>query len=449
MENNITTLSKCTDEYDQNCNLNNVASGQNFEITLFLLDPYGQITIFDDGYAFINLINNDIVQNISQMYNYTLPNIRGIKTAKILKGKVTFQLANIIGIPGSSVKVIFQCDVISQFYGDYLTQNSYHKATSETNDYYFELNMLLRACIRGEIYNHLNSICYFCPLNQYSLVVNESSCRICPLHANCQGGDQIIIEYGYWRSSLDSNEIYKCNTLNHPCLGGLNSICDNGYTGIICGTCIFNNDRKYFKKGGYYCESCENLWIYTLIIGFILIFIFRFGAVMVDNKKEDKHNYVLIKLIATHFQTMTFISVIQLDLFHLQNFLANIFGFQISFSSANSIFSIIECFKDHFSFTSIYVIKLLFSVIFMFSIFFFNVFFWILRGQIKKLPLTVTKLNLKNSLLITVSFFQPSLINFYIQNLSCDIYDGVEYLAFDLNQICWDFNHTLFSFLIC
>ena len=169
---------------------------------------------------------------------------------------------------------------------------------------------------------------------------------------------------------------------------------------------------------------------------------------MVDNKKEDKHNYVLIKLIATHFQTMTFISVIQLDLFHLQNFLANIFGFQISFSSANSIFSIIECFKDHFSFTSIYVIKLLFSVIFMFSIFFFNVFFWILRGQIKKLPLTVTKLNLKNSLLITVSFFQPSLINFYIQNLSCDIYDGVEYLAFDLNQICWDFNHTLFSFLI-
>ena len=50
-----------------------------------------------------------------------------------------------------------------------------------------------------------------------------------------------------------------------------------------------------------------------------------------------------------------------------------------------------------------------------------------------------------NALVIVLSFLQPSYINFYIQNLSCDKIEGRSYLTFNLEQECWVGTHLILS----
>ena len=104
-----------------------------------------------------------------------------------------------------------------------------------------------------------------------------------------------------------------------------NSSCDVGYTG---GNCLFDEDITFFQKGLHYCDSCENLWIYIIVVFFFRLVILRFVILMVSERKDDKYNFVIIKMITTDFQTLDFINF-QKDLINMPDFLFNIFGIQI------------------------------------------------------------------------------------------------------------------------
>jgi len=86
----------------------------------------------------------------------------------------------------------------------------------------------MRACVKGEIYMEKENVCFPCPEGQYSLNINDESCHKCPENAYCEGRDRIIVNHGYWRSSINSTKIWQCNVVSDPCLGGYDSLCKEG-----------------------------------------------------------------------------------------------------------------------------------------------------------------------------------------------------------------------------
>ena len=258
--------------------------------------------------------------------------------------------------------------------------------------------------------------------------------------------------YRKYRSSNTSANIYPCNQFSQACLGGYDSGCDVGYTGIICGTCATNGNSQFFRKGLYYCDTCSQVWIYVIVAFVFLLVLLRFVSVMTSDKNEDNFSYVLIKLIikliTTHFQTLAYVSNVQINFITLPNFLMNFYAIQMILGTADSFLSLSECALEALRFPSVYVLKLFLSVVFLFFGFFLIVIFWFIWGHSKKHFRDKIIFNIVNTSLIIVNFIQPAYINFYMQNLMCDEYDGVKYLTFNLNQVCWDKIHTLMSLLI-
>ena len=117
----------------ENCYLTNVASGQNFEFFLCILDSYGQIMTLEEGFAFITISSSE-----NEEKNYEL---RGIKTSKIKQGEFLFQSVLIIGTPNTTINIIVTTDIIPEFQTNFLKENNFHKINTKTNEYYLQIKV--------------------------------------------------------------------------------------------------------------------------------------------------------------------------------------------------------------------------------------------------------------------------------------------------------------------
>lgn len=53
--------------------------------------------------------------------------------------------------------------------------------------------------------------CVACPQGKYSVTQGVTSCKKCPVGAECPGGRSLIPKEGYWKSETFSGDHYKCN----------------------------------------------------------------------------------------------------------------------------------------------------------------------------------------------------------------------------------------------
>ena len=91
---------------------------------------------------------------------------------------------------------------------------------------------------------------------------NSTDCATCMQNAICEGGFNVRVVSGYWRSSNESIHILKC--LNPvACPGGFGgtengaSPCATGYGGNLCDECITDADgNKYERITGHQCSKC-------------------------------------------------------------------------------------------------------------------------------------------------------------------------------------------------
>ena len=58
-----------------------------------------------------------------------------------------------------------------------------------------------------------------CSLGTYSLNFRDFTCHECVKNAKCLGGKRIIVDKGFWRTSVLSDKIYKCWAVFDNCLG--------------------------------------------------------------------------------------------------------------------------------------------------------------------------------------------------------------------------------------
>ena len=75
-------------------------------------------------------------------------------------------------------------------------------------------------------------------------------------------------------------------------------------------------------------------------------------------------------------------------------------------------------------------------------------FLWLFVGCCKRNVKKVFKSHFITSLIVITYFFHPNYVGFFMNNLSCKEYDDVEYLSNNMSQVCWDWEHKLYSGVI-
>ena len=115
------------------------------------------------------------------------------------------------------------------------------------------------------------------------------------------------------------------------------------------------------------------------------------------------------------------------------------------FTTADSVFSIFEC--TEIGSMSMYFFKIISSIFFSLMIVLVILLFKIFVALAQKLDFNLMKIKIVTTLIIALNFFQPWLINFYIQNLTCEEYEGEYYLSFNMDQKCWESTHLITSLI--
>jgi predicted outer membrane repeat protein len=190
-----------------------VVSGQSTEslLTFIAYDFFDQVAVSLKNRLAGLEINSTEIQVTSQT------------RASSLNGIFSFSESIIIGFPGTSGYLTFLTSSL-----DLDKHNKYYS----TNILEFKITIPfeIRFCARGEAQER--QICVVCPQTTYSLFENSTRCLDCPDNAYWPGGDQIIVDKGYWRASIDTDVVFGCLNQN-GCLGGMYSEWKTGYYGRL------------------------------------------------------------------------------------------------------------------------------------------------------------------------------------------------------------------------
>jgi len=177
---------------------------------------------------------------------------------------------------------------------------------------YFTVNF--RECEAGEEFG--SGTCEVCDSGFYSLIPGEELCKPCIDHANCTGGNKLLVEEGYWRDTKMRDEILECYW-KESCLGGYIEkgiypvLCDEGYQGVLCQDCVlFNetNGKTYMRNGRSWCDTCPSKVTNTFrIIGFSILVLFCIYVLIWFNIRKTKESEfsILFKIMTNYLQTAT------------------------------------------------------------------------------------------------------------------------------------------------
>jgi len=118
------------------------------------------------------------------------------------------------------------------------------------------------------------------------------------------GTTLLLVDQGYWRSGLYSENIIPC--LQDGCLGGLESECAEGYEGKLCQTCSgFVGDKYYAKSAAGACLACERPGVLGAKLAGLLITVFLYLAIMtvliIKDPGRRKDHSVLLRIITNYF----------------------------------------------------------------------------------------------------------------------------------------------------
>jgi len=132
-----------------------------------------------------------------------------------------------------------------------------------TFDWKVSINKEVISCKIGEFYSQELKRCAKCPAGHFSIEHNTKQCLPCPIGADCsEGGHRIKLLQGYWRDvavMYDEDVIVYACPPGHKehCLGGFDSLCEDGYVGPLCASCDTTNSNEDLKYRPFLRDTCK------------------------------------------------------------------------------------------------------------------------------------------------------------------------------------------------
>eukprot|EP00347_Sterkiella_histriomuscorum_P003592 403363696 len=312
----------------------------------------------------IDVFNQQLMTDFSSLATvtvdpkYTTASVTKNTKVKASKGVYSFNDFILKSKPGSIVELKFSSNAIDQ----QVIQAVYPGKISAIN---ITIPMRLRYCVRGEI------------------VVDESvqsrNCSQCIKHASCERGEFYIdVNYGYWRSSVDSLEIHQCFYAD-SCKGGYESECLEGYTGNLCHQCEYSQSTgiKYQRKGLHRCTPCpDHVQNSFIILGMVAIVLLLMGALVksaVQSLDQENYDAALFRILIDYFHTLMIVR--NYDLNWPDSLEQALDTFTLIGQANDKIFSF-DCYINDKSSQPVMVSKLILALLVPFFVFMFMYLVW-------------------------------------------------------------------------
>lgn len=429
--------------------LNNQKSGDFFQylIRLKYLDWYNQTVLsLNDIMENIELINteerNAMISGIEIKYTKN-SYILGQNDFKIIKGELNIKGFKIISNPNSTIYIKMTPEAIIQDNLNSLAVLKEFELISK-NEYHILIPLYVEPCYPGEIFNKFSLICAKCERDSFSFNTSDNSCQKCIPNAICEGGNKIIVNSGYWRSSSTSLNIYSCEENSENCLEGEISQCLNSFRGPLCRSCI----SGYYKIDNNSCIECQqDYWNYLRIIGFIILMLvmvlFLIKSSLDNNriflkiKKENSnildippHNLIkkidlqsyYLKIFVNYFQILTLLNDVPVSV-TVPSFVSVFFDLCNYLTALSTKFIGFECiFKDEGLINIKPYIKAISVNLTPVILVFLSLFLWKIYQFRKKEKEIIDKIFM--TIIAIYLMLQPNILNELTKVLVCVNIDG-------------------------
>lgn len=366
----------------------------------------------------------------------------------VVNGIATFSDITLISKPGAT-KINYI--VSSSNIDETKLSESFGLTLSNTTQ---TLTVNFRECVKGE--EQKNDMCTTCPTGKYSLVAGASDCSICPKHATCLGGDVIWVDEGYWRSSLDSDDIHECLNTD-ACLkyegtpAGVPYNCRKGYASNLCDACIEVEGTQYQRTGDHKCGICPDPVLnFFRILGLLILLVLFVVVVIWSNMRtvEDSPTSILIRILTNYFQIITSAASFNLTFpSSLQGFFEGV----KTVGESAKIFLSIDCFVQDLGMvkaddTTEYF-KALITALTPFIFVLIVLCVWLLIRVFKKYSFMEMKNKIIVSTCIVLFLLHPSITGMAMGLFNCYEVDSGEFWLFkDLSVQCWRGKHPGYAF---
>lgn len=413
--------------------ITNAAPGQNYtgSLNISLYDTYGNVVVTDSS-SFLD------IQTIN-----TYPDLALSGSLSFQANQGTFTLTYFVpgGPPDSTQRFIASTSAISN--SGAINDNTVYEDSAV-------IEIELRACVNGEQIS--TTACTVCKETKF-LIEPDYSCLDCPTGAYCPGGDKVLPEAGYWRSSELSKIVYPCPVSN-ACLGNTTETdyiggCTDGYTGKMCAACSGGYTRT--SKG--VCNLCPSNSKNITILIFIVIAMVIACIILVKSSIKSaftpkaRHS-IYIKIFTNYLQLMFLTFQFNLE---WPSYVLELASSQKEAATmTESVFSV-DCFVATHSSddpTNSYYYKLVLISLAPLIVFLISFLVWLGICFTKE-----TFIYMKRELLLTmiVIFFliYPNIVKVSFSHFSCTNIDMLGYYLRENFAIkCWDSRHTKYSYIV-
>ena len=389
-----------------------------------LVDHFGQVVSSPSGSGILCTLE----------WDHRVNQASGDRVRFSQRGVVTFPEISLTAYPGTTTVAGFNCSFprCDSFGAHVKTSMSKDKTIQVLPCRLGEYREMERALILSEedgLY-YLQDTgkikkCIPCPRGSFSTTLGATSCEICPVGADCPGGSALIPHSGYWKADPDSGRHYKCSL--DGCPGGINTTCNAGYEGKICGLC--QDNHAHFAFG---CESCKDWRLYTPIALMaacvvVLYFWYRAAAKSADigEKIYARQCLVLTQIFATHCQMLFLVLIILTNGIPWPAFFREFIGTMrfIDFNLINLL--PMECIfsgsVDHFY-------SFVMSIVLQFILFGLFVIMW--RDESRRPSV--------KWVLVAFELLYPGTCMTSLSIFYCREIEGTSYLVNDVSRICFD-----------
>ena len=286
----------------------------------------------------------------------------------------------------------------------------------------------IRPCQIGEINDTQQHICIPCAPRTYSVNLSGQTCHKCPPNADCLGEWRVHPIADYWKPSVYSTNIYKCNqsgVCDHSAYG--ENICKQGYQGPFCLACDL--DKQYAASGST-CAKCPPLWSGLLLTISIQLrmFLFEIGYIWSTRRDynlmiiNDKYNKISVDKLSCKGYIAILLDYVQV-LAILRSYPLMVSGFiagLIHFGGpAQTLFYSSDCVFIQLGYSSdtIFYAKLILTV----ALPFLKIGLCLLFGIVKKLTYSNYSFGTYAAVMIQtiVLIEQPSMINILASTFLC------------------------------
>lgn len=417
--------------------LTNIAPGQRYNDTLyiFMLDSLGFL-VTSDNKSTLDITTDDS-DKTSDNNTYS---VRGTTTFICSQGIFSLTGFEPSGPPGTTMTMIVSTNGI--------TSGKVSNDDVEYNNTAY-INLELRECIIGEETSEI--MCKECDSGTF-IIYPADNCLTCPTGAVCPGGDSVIPNAGYWRSSVFSEYVYKCST-TEACLGGSTEdfigACFEGYEGILCQSCQIGFSLSNSGKCSKCPEQGTNIMI-LLSLGLLMVTVcYILVKTTLKSAFTPKSLHSIYIKIFTNYLQLVFLTTqfelewpsYVLELFYVQQSAATI---------SEQVFSI-DCYfvnSNSSNSSSLYFNKLAMYCILPIIIAVVSLVVWTLIGMAKG-NFSYLSREFYTTTIVLFFLIYPNIVKSMFMNFQCTEFDIIGwYLDQNTAIQCWDAIHTKYSLII-